>query len=453
MPEAAFGILAALPFIGALLQLPASYMMEKHSFRRRTTIIGALVSRSCWVVVGLLPWVLPLEMTWPMMLLLVFFAWAAMHCATPGWISWMADLVPDKIRGRFLGKRRSVGMLVGVFASLAVGWMLDVVEKAGNPPQILLMVTSSVFMIAGLLGVIEVIGYARLILPDKPAPKEPYNWLSSLSEPLKSKSFRYYLAFNIIFIFSIGYIGQYIWLYAFESLKLENWVANLLLVTIPLLISGLVQTAWGKLMDRVGKKPVMIITVFLCIIGPLGWLLCMPGDLFMVSLPYVGEFPIPAYVPGYLFVLVAVAAYPGFDLANFNILIGISGTGSKGSVYVAVNSICAAVAGALSGIMATIITKYMGDFTFTLPLIDRTYSYLAFLLILASVIRVFSLPLIWGIEDSKAAPVKDTLRFMTTSVYSNIRQAVLMPTRVAVRLRRRTYDLETPCPQDETVND
>ncbi|QQE12921.1 MFS transporter [Planctomycetota bacterium] len=422
MPEKYFGILAALPFIGSMLQLPASYFLEKHSLRLKTTIYGIFASRSCWILIGLVPWVLPKSLAWPAMIVLVGLSWATLNFGVPGWISWMADLVPERIRGRFIGNRRRLSLLVGVVSSLCVGELLELSEDQ----TVLLAIISAIFIIAGICGVIEATGYLREFSPDKPKPDEHIKWFSNLSKPFKTPGFRPFIAFNILFTLGLAFINQYIWLYCFNRLNFSNSKANLLLVTIPLLLQSVSFTYWGKIIDHMGKKQVLIIAGMISTISTLGWLLCDPNNIWL----------------GYAIVMISVLTWAGIDLSNFNILISIAGTKKEGSIFIAVNSLVAAITGGVSGLLAAYIASKYETLTFTIPAIsDHPFGYIAILFILSVALRVVAFFFIFFIDEPKDASTLDTIRFMTTSLYSNLRQAVFMPSRVAISLKNRTYVL------------
>ena len=52
MPKFGFGLLAALPFAGALSQLPASYMVERYGGRKRTFLIAGIIHRALWLAIA-----------------------------------------------------------------------------------------------------------------------------------------------------------------------------------------------------------------------------------------------------------------------------------------------------------------------------------------------------------------------------------------------------------------
>jgi hypothetical protein len=59
---------------------------------------------------------------------MVRFSGLCGHVANPAWVSWMADLVPIRIRGRYFSRRKQVGMFVGAIVTIGVGVLLDKAE-------------------------------------------------------------------------------------------------------------------------------------------------------------------------------------------------------------------------------------------------------------------------------------------------------------------------------------
>ena len=59
-PDAGFGILAVMPYLGTLFQLPTSYLLDSRGIGRRILFMLAMITnRMSWVLMALIPWVLP----------------------------------------------------------------------------------------------------------------------------------------------------------------------------------------------------------------------------------------------------------------------------------------------------------------------------------------------------------------------------------------------------------
>ncbi len=520
MPDWAFGLMASLIHVGALCQLPVTLWMQRYGHRRQLLLIMGLISRLLWVVVALIPWLLGPSARawwWPSMMVGVAVIWAFHHMSIPPWMTWMADLVPRQVRGRFFGMRRAIGQPVALMATLGAGFVLDWIQTGGYSDEndAMLKIAAAILAIGGIAGAIDLLCYVRMADPSQPS-RQPISvaWRTILIEPLKNQGFRWFLGYSFMLVLSLGFLGQYLWLYLLDNIGLNNVQANLLLVALPLLLMWGTSVPWGKLIDRFGIRPVLIIATFLQLTGPIGWLMMEPGAVWL----------------GYLVALPAVVSWPGIELAMLNLMFSLAeserdsskpsarvangladsqtdgqadnvtdsvtesvadkidahdtepsstrrspGTANNG--YVAVHSVLGAFAGALSGYLGAQVVVLLSDFRWEYPrpawlgssqaATDAVNSageivgsvggdvggvggvgggtgvltYHGVLLIISCVIRVGAVAMAFKLPQTKSAEVRDTIRYMTVSVYSNARQALLTPTRAMGSFGKVTYRL------------
>src|SRR4051812_23304259 len=119
-----FGLLAALPFIASILSLPASLLIEATGQRKRIFLLGLYLQRFLWFIIAVAPlWILNKgglhhqRLAISVFLWLMFVMYAGNAIGGPAWVTWMADLVPDPIRGKYFSRRRQFGMLPAVPAA------------------------------------------------------------------------------------------------------------------------------------------------------------------------------------------------------------------------------------------------------------------------------------------------------------------------------------------------
>jgi MFS family permease len=440
LPEYGFGVLATLPFAGTLLQVPASYLLEKYGRRKLVFLWLAGIGRMMWTVTAMIPWVLPDARTWwwPMMLVSLLFSWSLMQASVPAWMNWMSDVIPRQIRGRYFGLRNQIGQPIGLILTLGIGYALDqaAVVQATNP-DIMLKITSAILGVAGLMGTLDIL--CHRFVDDTATRSEPNtdSLLSMMHRPLKDKEFRRFLAFNFILTLAIGCLGQYIWLYAFDVIGWSNQRANIMLIGIPLGVRMFSFTIWGRLIDRLGKKPVMLVVGCLSVCDSVGWLFVGPDR----------------YMLGYALVLIAVFAWPGMEVANFNFILNLAGGGrgkdrTGGTAHVAVNSIAIGLGGVTSGLLGALIAKTLGGWSRDLPVLDIHLTYHSLLLMGGGVLKLTATLWVLGLHEPKAVGTRDAIRYMTASLYSNVRQATLMPARVVGRVARWSYKI-TPGPREK----
>ena len=112
-----FGVLTAIPLFGTLMQLPAALLVSRTKKRKTYMLTFGLVSRALWILVGFVPFWIPVQPGWLRIWSLIFLVGLSSLggsfinvCFTP----WMADLVPISIRGRWLSARDRIISVIAV---------------------------------------------------------------------------------------------------------------------------------------------------------------------------------------------------------------------------------------------------------------------------------------------------------------------------------------------------
>ena len=415
LSEFGFGLLAAIPFMAALVQMPASFLMERFGHRKLVFMCGNLVHRSLWLAIAAIPWVFPEAARATGLITLMLVSAVMGNVTVPSWYSWIIDIVPARIRGRYFSRRIQAGQIVNFCLTIAVGVVLD--WAAGISGVALSRVLSALLAAGAVLGVIDILYFARIPDRSAPASNRHYGFAEMVWQPLQNRSFRHYLAFTATITFSTGYIGQFAWLYAFDVLKTTNMQANLMLIAWPLLTALMALPFWGRMIDRLGRKPVALITTALVIPGGAAWVL-VTGD---------------HWFPAYAGVLLAAFAWSGVDLASYNILLGLVGRhkGERNTAFVALNSIVVAASGTLSGLFGGLLARSLSGWQGSLWGIPLTYHGILFLL--SGLFRLLAVVWLRGIDDPRAFSARDALRYMATDMYSNLQNTVLVPVRLAGR--------------------
>lgn len=451
LPDAGFGVLGALPFLGTLFQLPASWVQERFGRRKPWFILTLGLSRVLWIVIALLPWVVPAEWgaaRWVLMLVLVGVSWITSHLGGPAFMSWFSDLVPRRIRGRYTALRTLLTLPLSLVATLGVGAWLRHTEAvqaaAGSAGGQLLIATSLLIGLAGVLGVIDIAVFFWVKDPLPSRGSRDTQWIKMLRTPLQDRNFRRYLIYNFTLILGLGFLGQYVWLFVLDQAKVSFLMANLMLIAVPLMVRSLAYPFWGRVVDKLGKKPVMLIAGSLFVVGPLGWLFVTPELLW----------------PGYLLTMISPLVLPGIEIANFNFMLDLAETrkGQRGgSAYVAINSIVVGVGGMLSGLIGSAVAAALPTFHWELVLdwpwlawvgleagaggAVMVVSYHGVLFILSMALRAAALVWATTLIEPRATGTREAMRYVTTSLYSNVRQGLLMPTRIVGRAARWSYRL------------
>jgi MFS family permease len=331
-----FGLLSSLPFLAVLAQLPGSYWVERTRRRRLLFLVSGTLSRLIWLAVAALPWVIPGHHPTARvgaLLGLVFLGSSFGHAGTPAWFSWFADMVPEAIRARYLGKRAALATATGVVVSAVVTLLIDRSNSFTT--------FTTIFIIAALLGLVDVELFWTVREPAMaPHQGPPWRLRDVILGPLANRPFRGYLLYALCEAFMFGIAGPFFWLMSLEFLRIGNFWSNLYISMVPMVFTAIALPAWGSVCDRFGSRPLVTLGTAVSIIWPVCWLLAAPG-----------RYHIPLAISAAVGGLFGAAIQVG----DMNMLFALTPRGNR-SAYVAVLALASslgwATAPTLSGALA-----------------------------------------------------------------------------------------------------
>ena len=314
------GLLAAIPFLSQIAQLISAYLVDRTGKRKSITMWSIVFSRQLWWL--LLPVLfLPGEWRLAAVITVVVFSSITTMIATPTWLSWMADLVPDRIRGRYFGNRSAVIAISTISTVLLGGVVLDKF-RALNHEYLGYVITIGAGSLCALIAAV-LLGK----LPDK-SPEEirvERTW-SHVLQPLKDKSFRHLLRVFLVWNFAVGISAAFFAPHMLNNLKM-TWTLIATYASIASLVAVVLNKPWGILIDRFGSKPVLATCAFGIAIVPLIW--WIPRADFLWILWFESIF--------------TGGLWTGFNLAAFNIPIANSPKEGR-AIYLAMFSVVTGLA-------------------------------------------------------------------------------------------------------------
>ena len=180
------GILSASWQIATLAQIPAAFLVERLRRRKTAWVIACLCHRILWATPAVVPMLLPNQHeTWTVMIITgLSLSNFLANLGTASWLSWMADLVPAEIAGRFWAKRQSILSLALVVSTALFGLILD-----AHSPEELLKGFQWVFGLCSVFGVADVVIHSFVSEPEQPPRQETSGINSRLKEPFKTQGF------------------------------------------------------------------------------------------------------------------------------------------------------------------------------------------------------------------------------------------------------------------------
>jgi len=333
------GMLAALPFLTQFTQLPAIILIEKLRRRRLTSWMFAAVSRPMLLVMASAAFVA--SPAWALTLLTVgltlrYALGAVVAC---GWSSWIRDLVPDEMMGRYFARRIMYMTALGIPLSLAAALFVD--NWKAWWPEGQAYAYSGLLMVAFVGGAYSVYCMGRIPEPKMPPAGATLNLREQLAAPFRDLNFRRLIMFLGSWNFAVNLAAPFFAVYLFKRLDF-----SLTMVTMLTLLSQvaniLVLRQWGAIADRFSNKSVLKVSAPLFIVCIFAWT--------FTTLPDKHALTVPLLVVIHIFTGIATA---GVSLSTNNITLKLAPRGRAASYLVAislVNSMAAGIAPVLGGL-------------------------------------------------------------------------------------------------------
>ncbi|MGH7401658.1 MAG: MFS transporter [Candidatus Rokuibacteriota bacterium] len=299
---AVIGFLGALPLGAQIVSLPAAWFTGARS-RKAVTLWAIGISRLTFLPLLALP-TLDAGRATKLHLFLGIVAVSTIFSVigNSAWVAWMGDLVPERIRGRFVGRRTIFISIAGTLTSLGAAVLLDRLTPLGWTGAALGALT----LIACLAGVASVALMLRQHEP--PAAAEPgvpaWQALRLALGDLRARPFLgYLLAWNAAVGISASFFAYHM---------LANLHTGFLVVAAHGVGVAVVRIAsarlWGHAVDRIGAGPVMVFCSFGIAAVPMTWFFITPDRLWPIAFD--------AVFAGFL--------WAGHGIAAFDLSIGLA---------------------------------------------------------------------------------------------------------------------------------
>ena len=168
------GLLAAIGPLAQLMQLPAIYVVERFRNRRAIVVLMASISRLCWLFIGLIPFLFSPQLGLGLLLSDLIINSTTGAVSDCGWNSWMRDMIPQDILGRFFSRRMQIA--VGIYALHRLAMIREVgeVEEKVNLQELATEVKLQIRTISTMAGLRHMFSVPVLI-PDRLRGKKGNN--------------------------------------------------------------------------------------------------------------------------------------------------------------------------------------------------------------------------------------------------------------------------------------
>jgi MFS family permease len=382
------GLLASIPQLVNLLQPLGAYLGDRTTSFRWYSVYIFASSRLLWLILVPAIWlVTSSHLTGQQLVLLTLAIMLVANIieafGRAPWLGWTAVLVPQRLRGRYFGFRNSLLSLTNLVGVPLLG--LAVTAWPGGTLQ----GYSAVLFVGIVLGLISVSCQFRMtdvnpqlltLAPSETPHLQPKGIDFSF---LKDANFLQFVLYLSIWCFAVNVSAPFFNLYMLDNLDIDISVvtiynglgtgANMLLLLL-----------WGKLADRIGNRPLLLLVGVLVAVTPLLWLVAGSDQIsFWIWLPFLH--------------LLTGGTWAAIDLCTNNLMMGVAPQHNQSKYF--------AIAGAIAGVTGAMgITT--GSFLATLPGAGGLLG----LFVLSAVLRLAALlPLVF-VQEQRSVPLGQLMR-------------------------------------------
>jgi len=343
------GMLSSVPMVVNLLQPVGAYISGFVTSRYWYGFFVYGIARSLWLILAI-----AIAFSHPrnnnnynlvqLTLLVVFASNLLGAFGSASWFSWMAKLVPEKLRGKYFGIRNSAANLVTLIGVPLISLIIS--KWPGGMLQgysflLFLGVIAGIISLCCQFFMADVNPKAELITIDRSLEaKEEQSLITTLRSLVSDNFFRFLLYFGF-WAFAVNVGNPFFNLYLLDNLHIDvTWVtvysslsagANLLMLVF-----------WGKLADKIGNRPLLILVGILVGLMPLLWLgTCYNPICLWVGFPFLH--------------LLSGGIWAAIDISSNNIQMSVAPKRNQATYFAiasAVAGICGAFGATVGGFLA-----------------------------------------------------------------------------------------------------
>jgi MFS family permease len=317
----------------AAAQLIGAALIARIGRRKRLSRVTVAIHAASWIVVFAAAALT--RNPWTIVVLYALGVFAT-SLSGPGWLSWMNDLVPVSMRGRYWGKRNMIAGLVQFCAIATTGMVLRAAEPAGHT----LLAFGVLFGLAALArsGGVIALGYQD----EPPMEREPAasrQGILAFLASLRHDDFGRFVVFSVLMTFSVNIMGPVLSVYLLKSVGLD-YFSYTAVTMVSMVLSFLAMNYWGPLTDRFGNRRILIVTSIALPVLSFSWIFAktVPAMLALQVLAGFVWAGVNLSTTNYIFDSVRKNRIAS-TMANFN----------------ALNNVCAFAGSLTGGFIATLV--------------------------------------------------------------------------------------------------
>ena len=332
----AIGLLAAIPPLAQLIQLPSILLIEKIRRRRMISMSASALSRTSWFFIALIPLLFPMEMGLKLIFVAISFNAVFSAISNSSWNSWMRDLIPEDRLGSFYSRRMMLASILGIPLSLAAAFYLDQWKRLFPNHEI--YAYSILFSLGFFAGMIGVYFISTIPEPRMASVEEKTSFFRMIALPFRNENFKNLIMFMGSWSFAVSLGAPFFTVYMLKRLQLDmSYIIGLSILSQ--FVNVVFLRIWGRFSDRFSNKSVLGVS------GPL-FLVCFIAWTF-TTMPEKYFLTIPLLIIIHIFTGISIA---GAALASGNISLKLAPKG-QATAFLAANSVVNSFAAGIAPIL------------------------------------------------------------------------------------------------------
>lgn len=262
------GLLTALPqSIGSITQLLSNTLLKVFKSRKRLIYFFALLQGLMYIPIALVFFFGEFKVFH--LIVFICLYWILGMMIGPAWNSWMGDLVPEKQRGFYFGKRNRIGGFASFVSLLAAGYILQRFSDGTTTQYIGFAI---IFALALISRIISFIYLTKKYEPRfQITPKAEFSFIDFLRQA-RFNNYGLLVLYLSFMNYAVYLSAPFFTAYMLYDLKL-SYMSFTIVTAAALIVKFLSMPIWGRASDKYGTRKILSLTGFLMPLVPLLWLI------------------------------------------------------------------------------------------------------------------------------------------------------------------------------------
>jgi MFS family permease len=256
--EGSYGIIASLPAWCNIIQLFAMPVMTRKSSQKTICLAFSWVHLLCWALLAtILPYI-PHDGSWPAVVFMISlfgassFAFAIINIS---WTSWVQEWLPKWSRGKYLGRRNRILQFSSVLFLIAASQTIKAFTGGDLTLGFQWIIASGI-----VLRAISIVLQQRIYSNEIGSQDRSGSMLSKFKIIRSHRSFFRFILFGAAFGFTANFMGPFFPVFMMKALGMATNEVGYAVMTATI-TGALAMPIWGKLIDKHGCRPSLIIAL------------------------------------------------------------------------------------------------------------------------------------------------------------------------------------------------